>query len=591
MPLDVSCSPIITAPEGTLFATHQGTRLLMVASPTPDASITSLTFGHHHDALTHTLSRLTEGQQTIQAWLSEIQTLQPMLEIAGVLIYQDEATYFASNGAGVVMQRGGQVGLLCASQRGHICVSMGTITPQDRFLLANASVLAALHHVGWSFMAEHGFDQTKRHIENALQGESSPWLIGALGEAIASHAAHEPSVRVTHTRSKWLDQVKERLSPHYPRLKSPKHRVSRMSLSVGVLLLVLLIISIYLGSQQRLKRQQTEAFNAFVAPIEAQIAQAYAIREANPLEAKRLVKVSTEAFTQGKQRYVLEAQFEPRLSAMAKTLEQATIEVVGVSQATSLAAWHDLSLIKTGAAGSELAAAENQLFVLDQAGGFVYGIEVKSKEAQVIAGSPDLRGSAHLAALGKRLVVVSQNRLLEVSTTQKTTAFLTGGENDAKTFNATAFWAGNVYVLEPSTPTIWKYPGLTQGVGEPQSWLKDASLVGSNAIDMAIDGDVWVLHDNGLITRARQGSRAGFTLESLDTPLTAASHLAVSLEDDLMFVHDHQRNRILEITKSGKLAREYTLDDQMVVQDIAFSDAVGELFILSGKELFVVPRQ
>lgn len=563
----------------------------MIMSPLSDIVLSPLEFGHQHDAIKHALNRLVNGEQTIQAWLSEVQQNHPMIEIAGVLIDEDQARYFASNGAGVVMQRSSQVGLLCESVAGHITLSEGTINSQDRFMLVNASMVTALQETGWSFMAEYSFDQSKRHVEHTLHNKSSLWLVGALGEAIASHAAHESALKTPSTRSTWAARFKERLSPHYPRLKSPKHRVSRVSLSVGMLLLVLLIVSMYLGSQQRLKRQNVEQFAAFVTPIEAQIAHAYAIREANPLEAKRLVKVSHEAFNQGKQRYALEPQFEPKLAALATTIQQATVEVVGISQATSLSPWHDLSLIKSGAAGSELATADNQVFVLDQLGGFVYGIEVNTKEAQVVAGSPDLRGSAHLAAMGKRLVVVSQNRLLEISATQKTTAFLTDANEANTAFKATAFWAGNVYVLDPEKPAIWKYPGLTQGVGEAQSWLKDTSLVGSNAIDMAIDGDVWVLHNDGIVARIRQGARAGFSLEALDTPLTQATYFALSLENELLFVYDNAGHRILEITKTGKLVREYTLDDQLVVQDLAFSDATDELFILSGKELFVLPRK
>ncbi len=589
MPHDVSWSPILTAPEGATFATHMGKRLLMIVAPQQTLSMSSLEFGQHHDAVKHALASLLGGQQSVQVWLEVMQRLHPALEIAGMLIDQDVSTFFASNGSGVVMQRVGQTGLLCDSHVGHFSVSVGAIAAQDRFLISSSSLLATLQVTGWSFLADFSFDHSKRHIENAMQAKGAPWYVGALGEAIASHAAYEPQGVEHQHRPFWLTHAKQRLMPHYPRLKGPKHRVSKVSLSVGMLLLALLMVSIYLGSQQRLKRQKAEEFSAFVSPLEAQIAQAYAIRDANPLEAKRLVKISQELFEQGKTAYVLEPTYKPRLDALEKTLILATTEVIGISQATSLSPWHDLTLIKSGAQGSEVAFAGDQLFVLDQAGGFIYGIDVTSKEAQVVAGSPDLRGGTHLAAQGTRLVVVSRNRLLEISATQKTTAFLTS-EDAGKSINATAFWLGNVYALDAGTPTIWKYPALSQGVGEAQAWLKDQRLVDTDAIDMAIDGDVWVLHEDGQIVRLRQGLRAGFSLEAMDMPLNSATHLAVALEDDLLFVHDATEHRIVEITKSGKLSRTYSLDSQLVVQDLTYSDATDELFILSGKELFLVPR-
>lgn len=590
MPHDVSWSPILTAPEGATFATHMGKRLLMIVAPQHSLSLSSLEFGQHHDAVKHALTSLLDNQQPVQIWLEAMQRLHPALEIAGMLINQDAATFFASNGSGVVMQRGGKAGVLCASSVGHITVSEGVIVAQDRFLLSSASLLAALQPSGWSFLTDFSFDHSKRHIENTIQAKTASWFVGALGEAIMSHAAYEPQGVGHQHRPSWLTQVKKRLIPLYPRLKGPKHRVSKVSLSVSILLLALLMVSIYLGSQQRLKRQKAEQFSAFVTPLEAQLTQAYAIRDANPLEAKRLVKLSQELFEQGKTAYALEPTYQPRLDALEKSLARATSEVVGISQATSLSPWHDLSLIKQGAQGSEVAFTGDQLFVLDQAGGFIYGIDVVSKEAQVVAGSPDLRGGAHLAAQGTRLVVVSRNRLLEISATQKTTAFLTS-EDPSKSITSVSFWLGNVYVLDASVPTVWKYPALSQGVGDAQVWLKDKSLVGIDAIDMAIDGDVWVLHKDGQMVRMRQGVRAGFSLEAMDVPLTSATHLAVALENDLLFVHDANEHRIVELTKSGKMVRTYSLDSQLVVQDLAYSDATDELFILSGKELFLVPRK
>lgn len=590
LPHDVSWSPILTVPEGATFATHTGKRLLVIVAPKTSSTLSPFDFGHHHAALKQALHHLLGGQQTIQAWMDMVSSEHSDLEIAGMLIEHTHVTFFASNGAGVVMMRHNQAGLLCASVPGQIIVSEGTLLPQDRFMLGNATLLATLQPSSWSFMVQYSFDQTRKHIEHAMQAKTDHWFVGALGEAIASHTALEPGGNITSGHPTWPTRLRQRLSPHYPRLKGPKHRISRMSLSVGVLLLILLLVSIYLGGRQRQERHKTEQFNAFVEPLETQVAQAYALQEANPLEAKRLVNISLETFVQGKSTYELEPQFKARLEALEKTLTQATMEVIGISQATSLSPWHDLSLIKNGALGTEIAVAGDQLFVLDQVGGFIYGIDVNSKEAQVVAGSPELRGSTHLAAMSNRLVVVSQGKLLEISASQKTTAFLTTDSEASTSIKATAFWLGNIYTLDPGVPTIWKYPASGQGVGQAQSWLKDSSLLDTNAIDMAIDGDVWVLHGTGTLMRLRQGLRAGFALETNNTPLTSAAGLAIGQENDVLFVYDSVNDRILEITKAGIFKREYTLDEQLVVQDMAYCDTTDQLFLLSGNELFVVPR-
>ncbi len=589
VPHDISWSPIVTVPAGPTFAVHPGLRLLMIVAPAEPAKISSLSFGHHCEALKQTLSPLMTQAQTLEKWLREVRGRHPEISLAGLLLEHTQAAFFASNGAGVVMRRAQVAGVLCAASLGQTLVSRGVLLPQDRFLLGNATLLAAFHREGWSCLTGASFDETKRTIEGHAPAPTPHWSVACLGEAVASHVGGEVNPETSPRPPTWPLRFMQRLTPRYPKLIAPRHRVSRMSLSVGLVLLVLLIISIYLGSKQRLKREQEQAFEQFVAPLETQVAQAYALKETNPLEAKRLVKLSAEVFATQKDTYVFTPAFQARLENLTSTLNQATMEIIGISQATSLSPWHDVSLIREGAQGSEAVVADDQVYVLDAQGGFVYGIDVTTKEVQVVAGSADLKASAGLAAQNQRLVVVSQGRLLEVSATQKTTAFLaTDGEGGSAI--ATGLWSGNVYTLDPTTPSIWKYPGLTQGVGQAQSWLKDSSLLDANVIDMAIDGDVWVLDNQGSITRIRQGLRAGFALETLDKPLTSATSLALGQENDWLFVYDSTNDRILEITKAGAFKREYSLDEQLVVQDMAYSDATDQLFLLSDSRLFVVPR-
>jgi hypothetical protein len=82
-----------------------------------------------------------------------------------------------------------------------------------------------------------------------------------------------------------------------------------------------------------------------------------------------------------------------------------------------------------------------------------------------------------------------------------------------------------MYTLDAGRHQIYKHDATSGGFGPAKPWLKDASSSLEGAVDLTIDGDVFVLTNSGNILKFTAGSAAQFNVSALDPALSGSSTL------------------------------------------------------------------
>jgi len=126
----------------------------------------------------------------------------------------------------------------------------------------------------------------------------------------------------------------------------------------------------------------------------------------------------------------------------------------------------------------------------------------------------------------------------------------------AATFNA------NLYVLDPPANAVLKYEPTNAGYdASPSNYIQAPANANLNvAVDISIDGSVYVLQADGTITKYFKGLSVPFPMTNLDEPLRAAGCIFVSGSGDQegsVYVADTGNQRILRFSKDGIFQRQY----------------------------------
>lgn len=204
--------------------------------------------------------------------------------------------------------------------------------------------------------------------------------------------------------------------------------------------------------------------------------------------------------------------------------------------------------------------------------------------------APDqnLEAFAHAtAADGGTLVVTQTGHLLRLRLPRLTTESVPLPLPANARPVATATYLGRLYVLDPPANQVWRFDRAGSGFGAPTSWLQDDTVRLAAAVDLVVDGDVYILHAEGRLTKLTSGVSVPFTLETVDPPLQRASKL--KLVGDALYVLDPAQRRVVVWGKDGAFRTQFltpTLDD---LKDFVVLEKEKKLYLLSGSAVWGIP--
>jgi len=158
----------------------------------------------------------------------------------------------------------------------------------------------------------------------------------------------------------------------------------------------------------------------------------------------------------------------------------------------------------------------------------------------------------------------------------------------------------NLYLLDPAANQVFKYPDKQFG-SAPLTWMQAEGNL-STAIDLGIDGSIYVAHDSGKINKYFGGEPVEFAVREIPKPLLGANALYMDIEEVTQYVYiaDASDRRIVQLKRDGTFVRQFrppaeeeAIFDQL--SGLSVDERVGKLYYIAGRALYVndlppVPR-
>ena len=156
----------------------------------------------------------------------------------------------------------------------------------------------------------------------------------------------------------------------------------------------------------------------------------------------------------------------------------------------------------------------------------------------------------------------------------------------------------NLYAVDTGANQLlrWKPTALGTYALPPDEWFGTSVPAEiSTALDLAIDGDIFVLAANGGITRYRTGDPQPFTLQGLERPLQNPQAITTSSSTNSLYVVDTGNSRIVQLAKGGQFERELVgvASPDEAIRDVWVDEAGDRIFVLTEQRLseYVLPPE
>ncbi|MFH1566256.1 MAG: hypothetical protein ABIB98_03620 [bacterium] len=162
---------------------------------------------------------------------------------------------------------------------------------------------------------------------------------------------------------------------------------------------------------------------------------------------------------------------------------------------------------------------------------------------------------------------------------------ITGDVSFDKTVTFKVYY-GNEYLLSPL--------GITKiSEGEASEWLK-IPLSLENALDFAIDGNLYILFENGSVKKLYVGEEdTSFLIKDLPSSLKSPRFIYTTIDMNNIYIMDLSDGSIVVVDKTGEYQKKYRIRDLdkdfSEIKGFVVSDDENKAFILIGTEIFELP--
>ena len=376
----------------------------------------------------------------------------------------------------------------------------------------------------------------------------------------------------------WLISLFSKTKPIYvSEEEKGKERKQRMMLTIAVVLAVLLLVSIVFGWQKRKRDEETGSFNQFWEEIEYKYEQGNELVELNPIRARELFGESLALLRERKDSFLPKNWQYKKLEEKEKEIEKELEKVLREYELVSVPVFLDLDLVKKDLKGIDYDFWEKKIIVLGE-DGTVITIDLNKKTETL----GKVAGVRLVTFWGGRAFVLGEE-IVEIG---KETQMIEKGGQETIGFK---IFTGNFYLLDKGENKIFKIPAIESGFGAKRNWFgSEVETDLSEAVDMAIDGDIWILLKKGKILKFSRGTPKGFGISGLDKEWDNPTAFYTDKDCKKIYILDKENRRVLVLNKSGEYDSQYIWDGAKDMDDIIVSEEEKKIFLLSEEKIFEI---
>lgn len=354
----------------------------------------------------------------------------------------------------------------------------------------------------------------------------------------------------------------------------------KLTLSIGVILLVILSVSIGFGIRQKKVNTVKKEYQNLLSEAGSEVDQAISLASVNQDQSRQLF-LDSETKLEKIESLKIKDQ---KITDLQKKIEDSRAAVLGEYDVNT-ELFLDLGLLSSGFNGDSLSSSGGFVYILDKTGSRVVSIAIDTKKSKVVAGPTVLSGPQGIASYEDNVYVIQQDGIYDVSS-GKTKVI-------DKTWNGDAYiyaFAGNIYVLDKSGNAIYRFTGQPGGTfATGQNWLSATTKADfSSATGWGLNGAVYVLYPNAKILRYSLGSPQNFSVTGVSPEIGNIDAIYADSDNQYVYLLDRAGKRVVMIDKNGKYKAQYISEQIGSAAGLVVSEADKKIILLTGQKLLSI---
>lgn len=168
--------------------------------------------------------------------------------------------------------------------------------------------------------------------------------------------------------------------------------------------------------------------------------------------------------------------------------------------------------------------------------------------------------------------------------------FLDSGDGQYKKGVAVQAYSNKFYILDPENNQVWRYTRRRDKFDAAEAWNVNADV--KNGVDFAIDGNIYVLNNDGYITKIYSGNREDFPIKRQPMQVMEnPTKIYTELEMNQVYIMEPENRRVLVFQKDAKTggatyANQIIFDDVPDMRDLYVDKDTNKLYVLDATKVY-----
>lgn len=142
-----------------------------------------------------------------------------------------------------------------------------------------------------------------------------------------------------------------------------------------------------------------------------------------------------------------------------------------------------------------------------------------------------------------------------------------------------------LYGVDRHSGQIYRHNSTQTGFDQGATWLKNTEDL-SGAVSMAIDGDMFILKNNGEISKFTGGEKNNFAITGLDPILDNPKEIWTYNDTDKIYILEPTNKRVIILNKEGKMLQQFTATEWQNPTDMIVRESEKAIYILDNNKIY-----
>jgi len=183
------------------------------------------------------------------------------------------------------------------------------------------------------------------------------------------------------------------------------------------------------------------------------------------------------------------------------------------------------------------------------------------------------------------ILYFNNNDIISVDTNENSFLSIDIDSSYLESLGGADIYNSKIYLINTNDNEIYRFNTNTTKLRAPSKWLIDnIDLI--QAIDISIDGHIYILNRDGTIIKLLSGEMVNFSLGLCEPPIEEADKLQVSRELDFIYILEKKNNRLLVFNKAGQFLMQYQSDRLQDLKDFQIDEERKIIYFLNGSKIY-----